>query len=139
MSKQVNARPAVRHLVLVLGDQLDRAASVLDGFDPALDLVWMAEASEESTHVWSSKQRIVLFLSAMRHFAQALRADAVPLRYRELTSDAPAGSLAGALKATLRELKVERVLLTQPGDWRVLQALREAVGDVPLELREDRQ
>ena len=138
MSRQAEVRPEVRHLVLVLGDQLDRAASVWDGFDPALDLAWMAEASEESTHVWSSKQRIVLFLSAMRHFAQALRADGVPLRYLELKGEAPAGSLADALKATLCECRVERVLLTQPGDWRVLQALREAVGDTPLDIREDR-
>ena len=138
MPSQAEVRPEVRHLVLVLGDQLDRAAGVWDGFDPALDLVWMAEASQESTHVWSSKQRIVLFLSAMRHFAQALRADGVPLRYLELKGEAPAGSLAEALKATLRELRVERVLLTQPGDWRVLQALREAVGDLPLDIREDR-
>jgi len=60
----------VRHLVLVLSDQLNRDASVWDGFNPAQDIVWMAEASEESTHVRSSKQRTVLFLSAMRHFAR---------------------------------------------------------------------
>ena len=64
---------AVRTLVVVLGDQLDLDAAVFDGFDPAQDAVWMAEVAEESTHVWSSKPRIALFLSAMRHFAQVLR------------------------------------------------------------------
>jgi deoxyribodipyrimidine photolyase-related protein len=59
-------------LVLVLGDQLDLKATAFDGFDPAQDAVWMAEADEESTHVASSKQRIALFLSAMRHFAKAV-------------------------------------------------------------------
>ena len=52
-----------RHLVLVLGDQLDLEASAFDSFDPAQDAVWMAEVDEESTHVWSSKQRIALFLA----------------------------------------------------------------------------
>ena len=33
---------APRHLVLVLGDQLDPDSAVFDGFDPALDEVWMA-------------------------------------------------------------------------------------------------
>jgi deoxyribodipyrimidine photolyase-related protein len=125
---------SVRHLVLVLGDQLNRDASAWDGFDATRDMAWMAEASEESTHVWSSKQRIVVFLSAMRHFAQALRDDGIPLRYAELAE----GSLADALGTALKELRVERVIVTQPGDWRVLQGLRAAVGSVQLEVREDR-
>ena len=68
----------LRSLVIVLGDQLDLEASALDGFDPRCDAVWMAEVAQESTHVWSSQPRIVLFLAAMRHFAQALRAAGVP-------------------------------------------------------------
>jgi deoxyribodipyrimidine photolyase-related protein len=61
----------VKHLILVLGDQLDLEAAAFDGFNATQDAVWMAKAHEESTHVWSSKQRIALFLSAMRHFATA--------------------------------------------------------------------
>ncbi len=52
-------------LVLVLGDQLDRKSSAFDGFDRQGDYVWMAEVAEESTHVWTHKTRIVVFLSAM--------------------------------------------------------------------------
>ena len=56
------AEPAgpLRHLVLVLGDQLDRNSSAFDGFDATQDAVWMAEVAEESTHIPSSKQRTVL-------------------------------------------------------------------------------
>ena len=46
-----------RHLVIVLGDQLDAESSAFDGFDPAQDVVWMAEVMEESTHVGSSRVR----------------------------------------------------------------------------------
>ena len=56
-----------RHLVIILGDQLDEASSALADFDPTHDKVWMAEVLEESTHVLSSKQRTTVFLSAMRH------------------------------------------------------------------------
>ena len=49
-----------RHLVIVLGDQLDRSSAAFDGFDAARDTVWMAEVAEESTHVWSHKARILL-------------------------------------------------------------------------------
>ena len=61
-----------RHLVLILGDQLDADSAAFDGFDASQDAVWMAEVAEESTHVWSHQARIVLFLSAMRHFRDAL-------------------------------------------------------------------
>ena len=125
----------VRHLVVVLGDQLDRCASAWDGFDPAQDLAFMCEAAEEATHVWCSQQRLVVFLSAMRHFAQALRDEGTPLLYVQ-----GAATLGQALAEALATHRVQRVLLTEPGDWRVLQALRAACDQagVALELRADR-
>ena len=41
----------VRHLILLLGDQLDEQSSGLRDADPARDQVLMIEALEESTHV----------------------------------------------------------------------------------------
>ena len=60
---------------LVLGDQLDRRSAAFDGFDAAVDRVWMAEVAGESTHVWSTKPRIAVFLAAMRHFRDRLRGE----------------------------------------------------------------
>ena len=114
----------VRHLVIVLGDQLDRSASAFDGFDPVQDCVWMAEVAEESTQVWSAKQRTVLFLSAMRHFAAALQADGLPLDYRRLDDPVNTGTLAGELTAAIALHQPTALRMTAPGDWRVLQALR---------------
>ena len=70
---------AAASLRLVLGDQLSRANPVLAELDAAADRVVMIEAPGEATHVRSHKARIALFLSAMRHFAEALRADGVQL------------------------------------------------------------
>jgi deoxyribodipyrimidine photolyase-related protein len=130
---------ALRSLVLVLGDQLDLDASAFDGFDPAQDAVWMAEVTEESTHVWSSKQRTALFLAAMRHFAQALRAAGRPLHYTRLDDPHNRGSLAGELQAALAALAPQRVVMTAPGDWRVWQALKAVVAGtgLTLEVSED--
>jgi deoxyribodipyrimidine photolyase-related protein len=135
---RTKSRP--RHLVVVLGDQLDLDAAAFDGFDPAQDLVWMAEVDEESTHVWSSKQRIALFLAAMRHFARALRAAGRPLAYTRLDDAGNRGSLAAELRAALDALAPRRVLMTAPGDWRVLQSLKAVVeqAGLSLEIREDR-
>ena len=62
----------LRQLVVVLGDQLDLDVSAFDGFDPAQDVVWMAEVAEESTHIVSSQPRMALFFAAMCHFALEL-------------------------------------------------------------------
>ena len=130
----------LRTLVVVLGDQLDLDAAAFDGFDPAQDAAWMAEVDEESTHVWSSKQRIALFLAAMRHFAQALQAAGRPLHYRRLDDPGNRGSLAAELQATLATLVPQRVVMTAPGDWRVWQSLKAVVegAGLVLEVCEDR-
>ena len=135
------ARPGpLRHLVLVLGDQLDADASGFDGFDPRCDAVWMAEVAEESTHVWSSQPRTALFLAAMRHFAQALRSAGRPLHYTPLDDPGNRGSLAAQLAADIERLRPQALVMTAPGDWRVLQALREAAAaaGLALDVREDR-
>ena len=130
----------LRTLVLVLGDQLDLDAAAFDGFDPARDAVWMAEAEEESTHVWSSQPRIAIFLAAMRHFGAALGEAGRPLHYTRLDDPGRTGSLAGELAAAIARLKPQRLVMTAPGDWRVWQSLKavaERAGLV-LELRDDR-
>ncbi|HQR71736.1 MAG TPA: cryptochrome/photolyase family protein [Burkholderiaceae bacterium] len=130
----------MRHLIIVLGDQLDLDAAAFDGFDATADCVWMAEASEESTHVWSAKPRIALFLSAMRHFADTLREAGRPLDYTRLDDAGAAPSLAALLAAAIRRHRPLRLVMTAPGDWRVLQSLTAAAAKagVPLEVREDR-
>jgi deoxyribodipyrimidine photolyase-related protein len=130
----------LRTLVLVLGDQLDLDAAAFDGFDAATDSVWMAEVAEESTHVLSGKPRTALFLAAMRHFALALQAAGRPLHYTRLDGAGNRGSLAAQLQADIGQLRPQRLVMTAPGDWRVLQAIK-AVAEgcaVPLEIREDR-
>ena len=130
----------LRCLVLVLGDQLDLEAAAFDGFDASQDAVWMAEVAEESTHVWSAKARTVMFLSAMRHFAVALRAAGRPLHYMLLDDADNRCTLAAQLRADIARLRPRQLVMTAPGDWRVLQALKgvAAEADLPLDVREDR-
>ncbi|WP_394005069.1 cryptochrome/photolyase family protein [Luteimonas sp. WGS1318] len=134
------AEPAVRHLVVVLGDQLDPSAAAFDGCDPAHDAIWMAEVDDESTHVWSTKTRTALFLSAMRHFAQDARAVGWRVHYRALDEAENRGALGAELAAAITRLRPQTVRMTAPGDWRVLQMLRDTAtaADVPLVIEPDR-
>jgi deoxyribodipyrimidine photolyase-related protein len=136
-----------RHLVLVLGDQLDRGGSAFDGFDRRRDRVWMAEVTGEATHVWSHRSRIAVFLSAMRHFRDALEAEGIEVDYRSLTPEPVAGepaTLAAALRASLaddaRGGRPAKLVVVEPGEWRVRHELEQVATDVgvPLEIRSDR-
>ncbi len=129
----------VRHLVLVLGDQLNPDASALVDFDPQQDAIWMAEVAEESTHVTSSKQRTTVFLSAMRHFAAALKSKKWPVHYSLLDAPDNTGTLAGELKQAIETTRPQKLIMTAPGDWRVLQSLRSVASQqgLVLEIRDD--
>ena len=129
----------VRHLVVILGDQLDLQSSALTDFDATQDVVWMAEVAEESTHVWSAKQRIAVFLSAMRHFAQSLREQGLPVDYTRLEAPDNAGTLALELGKAITLLQPKAMVMSAPGDWRVLQSLRAVAKEhaLALDLRDD--
>jgi len=64
-------------LRFILGDQLSRSIPALRGIDRHRDHVLMVEVAEETTYVPHHKQKIAFVLSAMRHFAEALRADGI--------------------------------------------------------------
>jgi deoxyribodipyrimidine photolyase-related protein len=132
--------PEPRRLIIVLGDQLDLDAAAFDDFDAQQDLVWMAEVREEATHVWSSKPRTALFLSAMRHFALALQAAGRPLAYMRLDAPDNRGNLGAQLQADIARLRPARLVMTAPGDWRVLQSIKgvAAANALPLDIHEDR-
>lgn len=129
----------MRRLVVVLGDQIDRQSVALEGFDPAQDALWMAEVREESTHVWSHKARIALFLAAMRHFANDMRRRGWNVLYHAL-GEHGFDSLAAALQATLVKHRPHIVSMVQAGDWRVQTALEGvcAACGVTLDVLEDR-
>lgn len=130
----------MRNLILVLGDQLNLDNPALDGIDRQQDCIVMIEAADESTHVWSHQARITLFLSAMRHFAELLREQDLPLLYVALQ---PAANGEHGLGAQLRKLlgkhQPSRVIVCKPGEHRVLELVTAACRDaaVALEIRPD--
>lgn len=129
-----------RHLVIVLGDQLDADTAGFDGFDAEQDAVWMAEVAEESTHVWSHKARIAVFLSAMRHFRNALRQRRITVHYRQLDEAGNHDTFVGELTAAVSRLRPRKLLVVEPGEWRVRDSLQKAARalGVDLEMRPDR-
>ena len=124
--KTKTRRAARRNLVLVLGDQLDERSAAFDGFDPRTDAVWMAEVAHESEKVWVAKPRVAIFLAAMRHFRDMLRARGWRVYYRTLTEggakwSAPTGDGADEtfgtqLAWTLAQTRPARLIVVEPGE-----------------------
>jgi deoxyribodipyrimidine photolyase-related protein len=71
-------------LRIILGDQLSLDLSALHDLDAGRDTVLMMEVMQECCHVRHHKQKIVLVLSAMRHFAQTLRQRGLTVDYATL-------------------------------------------------------
>ncbi len=133
----------MRNLVLVLGDQLDHLSSAFKSFDQETDAIWMAEVPEEATHVWCHKLRIAYFFSAMRHFRDECNKKGRRVHYHEL-SRRPANdrgkSFGDILTKDARRLKPDKLIVVEPGDFRVLDCLRQTAAKlgVELEIRPDR-
>ncbi len=128
--------PALR---FILGDQLTRSIPTLDGLDPALDTVLMVEVAEEATYVPHHKQKIVLILSAMRHFAEALRAEGIRVDYVHLDDPGNTGSFTGELERAARRHLPDEIVVTEPGEARVLNAMEgwRTRLNVPVAIRPD--
>jgi deoxyribodipyrimidine photolyase-related protein len=126
-------------LRLVLGDQLTRQIAGLSDVDPVNDIVMMVEVAEEATHVPHHKQKLVFIFSAMRHFARSLEEEGLRVHYVRLDEDGNTGSFGGEVARAVERWPPERVILTEPGEWRVLEMMhgwRESF-QVPVEIRSD--
>ena len=129
----------VRNLILVLGDQLTPHLSSLVAGDPARDLVLMAELDDEASYVRHHRKKIAFIFSAMRHFAEELRA--LGWRVEYVTLDAPENqrSFSAQVAHAIAQYRPERILVTQAGEWRVAQILAgwQARFALPVEILAD--
>src|ERR1700742_377201 len=110
-------------LRLVLGDQLTRDVAALRDYSEG-DIVLMAEVAGETTYVKHHKQKIAFVLSAMRHFADAVRAEGLLVDYIKLDDLGNTGTIAGELRRAVKRHKPTQVIVTFPGEWRVLSDIK---------------
>ncbi len=128
----------IRKLVVVLGDQLSLQLEPFKSFDPKRDAVWMAESIQEATRVWSHKQKIVLFLSSMRHFRETLKSEGIRVFYTD-SVEASSESISENLEKFLLANSVERVACTKPGEYGLESDLTACcdLANIPLRIYED--
>ena len=110
-------------LILILGDQLSLGLSSLRQGDKERDIVLMAEVMVEANYARHHKKKLVLVLSAMRHFAETLRSEGWTVDYVKLDAADNSGSLPGEVTRACLRHSITDVVMTEAGEWRLREAL----------------
>ncbi len=106
-------------IIPILGDQLSRGLASLRDIDRDAAIVLMMEVADETTYVRHHKRKIALILSAMRHFAEELRADGWTVDYIRLDDAANSGSFTGEIARAIERHRPETIRIVEAGEWRV--------------------
>jgi deoxyribodipyrimidine photolyase-related protein len=125
-------------LRVVLGDQLSPGLASLRDI-AAGDTVLLAEVMAECSYVPHHAKKLVLVLSAMRHFADALQKRGVTVDYVPLDAAGNTHSLRGEVVRAVMRHRPDRIVATEPAEWRVLADARgwETATECAVELRPD--
>lgn len=113
-----------RTIILILGDQLSYDLSSLRQADKHHDVVLLAEVAEETTYAAHHKKKLVLVLSAMRHFSENLKSQGWQVDYVKLTDDGNTGSLQSEVERACQRHQISDVVMTEPAEWRLREALK---------------
>ena len=129
------------HLIPILEDQLSHDLTVLHAADPATDRLLLCELPGDLSPIPHHKQKRVLRLSAMRHFAMELEDRGFTVEYVRLDDPENSGSLEGEIARAIARLSPERVRLVEPSAWQMQQTVKhwQATWDIPVEVVEDRR
>ncbi len=124
-------------LIFVLGDQLSHNLSSLKTLEKG-DIVMLAEVKSEAEYVWHHKKKLVLIFSAMRHFAQELRAKNIKVEYFKL-DEFNFKNFSEALIYQIKKSNPKKIIITEPSELRVLQEVElwKKDFDIDVEIQSD--
>jgi deoxyribodipyrimidine photolyase-related protein len=109
-------------LLPVLGDQLSASLASLQGVDPAAATVLMMEVADETSYVRHHPKKIAFIFSAMRHFADELRAGGWRVDYVRFDDPGNSGSFDGEVARAATRHGATSIVTVEAGEWRVIDA-----------------
>ncbi len=117
---------------------MNRRVSSLTDLDTDGDVVLLVEVRDEATYVRHHKQKIAFLFAAMRHFAEELREEGAEVDYVRLTDAGNTGSFTGELERALTRHGIARIVVTEPGEWRVWEMMQGWRDSLPVPVRSAR-
>lgn len=126
-------------LRLIMADQLSHSVSSLSDINPDLDIILMCEVWNEAIFVKHHKKKIAFLFSAMRHFADELQDRGYSVDYIRIDSPNNTGSFRGEMQRAINRHSPDRITVTFPGEYRVLEELKSCEKDfsIPVEIKPD--
>ena len=97
----------------------------------------MAEVMSEASYVQHHPKKIIFIFSAMRHFAQELQSLGFSVHYTKLDDKQNTQNISTELLRISKSLGCEKIIITKPGEYRLLKELESIDSQIKLELRED--
>ncbi len=127
------------NLRIILHDQLTRNISSLSDIVQDKDIVLMVELYSEFTYVKHHKKKIVLLLSAMRHFAKELADSNINVRYIKLEDRNNKNSLKEEIQEIIKDGSIKQIIITHPSDYRVSEEIKQwqKILSIAVQIRED--
>jgi deoxyribodipyrimidine photolyase-related protein len=110
-------------LRLILGDQLNHQHSWFQQIDPSVGYVLM-EIRSETDYVTHHIQKVCAFFSAMRAFAQHLKANGHIVHYFQLDQPDSRHSFKGNIQTLIQEFGYNNLAYQEPDEYRLDEELK---------------
>ena len=126
-----------RNLCIVLGDQLSQNITSLKNLRKEDDKILMMEVVNEATYVNHHKKKLILILSAMRHFAEDLKKQGYTVIYSKINNSS--NTFTEELVKQCKNTKPKKIVITHPGEYRVIQEIKKwkKIVKIPVSIVED--
>ena len=111
------------NLILVLGDQLTLDLAAIKRANKSKDVVIMAEVDAEAEYVKHHPKKIAFIFSAMRHFADTLKASGWRVLYSKIDDPQNSHNIIGEVLRYAEKVEANELFVTKPGEWRLIELL----------------
>ena len=107
----------------MLGDQLTLDLATIKRANKSKDVIIMAEVDAEAEYVKHHPKKIAFIFSAMRHFADTLKASGWRVLYSKIDDPQNSHNIIGEILRYAEKVEANEVLVTKPGEWRLIELL----------------
>ena len=107
----------------MLGDQLTLDLAAIKRANKSKDVIIMAEVDAEAEYVKHHPKKIAFIFSAMRHFADTLKASGWRVLYSKIDDPQNSHNIIGEVLRYAEKVEANELFVTKPGEWRLIELL----------------